>query len=162
MKKITGDVLRQEDLTEQDAENFVAWVFAQQDKNDFDPSVMYYPRTVMCRALADEEPFLYVPLQPILMYESLASKPGTTSRQTAMGLWKISEAIDKLALETGFREAYFITSDEREATVCSLRGWTIIMHDPERKVWLMKHRVKPKEAGDSQISEPVVETTATQ
>lgn len=162
MEKITADILRQQDLTEQDAEKFCEWVYAMKDKNNFDPAVMWYERTIMCRAQAGEEPIAYLPLQPVLMYESLAPKPGATSRQIAMALWKIGEVVDDAARATGFHEAFFITSDEREATVCSLHGWAIIMHDHERKTWLMKHRIKPTETADSQISDPkVAEPTPT-
>jgi hypothetical protein len=155
VEKITAEILRQEDLTEQDAEKFCEWVYAMRDKNNFDPGVMWYPRTIMCRAQAGEEPIAYVPLQPVLMYESLAAKPGVSSRQLAMALWKISEAVDKAARVTSFCEAFLITSDENEATVASLHGWKIIMHDPERKTWLLKHRVK-KEISEPQIAAPTV------
>lgn len=164
MKTITASIhalnnpTRECDLTEKDAENFVQWVYELKD-NNFDPGVMFYPRTIMCRAQAGEEPIVYLPLQPVLMFESLAPKPGLSSRQTAMALWKIGEAVDKAALETGFREAYFFTNDEREAQVCALHGWKIAMYDDKQKAWLMKHKISEPKKEESPLPEAKVEAS---
>jgi hypothetical protein len=158
MKKITADILRKEDLTIDDAEKYVEWAFRVKEKTNFDPTILYYPRTVLCRAKADDEPIVYLPLQPILMFESLAPEKNVTERQLALALWKINEAVDKMGLAAGFKESYFLTGDEREANVCSLHGWTIILHDPERKIWMLKHRIglAPEIEGSS-LSETKVE-----
>ncbi len=141
MKKISADVLPVSALTEQEVQSFSEWVTSID--NSFDPGITAYPRLVMSRALADDVPFAYVPLHPVLVCESLAPQPGTPVLQMARGLQALGEAVDQVGQMAGFGESYFITNSEPEMALCERRGWKAILHDPERKMWLLK-RVLPR------------------
>ena len=81
-----------------------------------------------------------IPLQPVLMFESLVKKPELTKRQTALALWKIGELVESTSAFTGLREAYFITNCEDEANSCAKHGWTICLHDQDKGQWLLKRK----------------------
>lgn len=91
--------------------------------NMFDMDVLSYPRTVMVKASDGEEPLVYMPLQAVLMYDSLAPKPGITPRQEAVCLKKIVDAVDEAARVTGFAETWFICKDDRVADIAVRHGF---------------------------------------
>ena len=146
MKKITAELLPLGALTEEDVRDFVTWVQGLRHVNNFDPEVMFYDRTAMCRSLADGVPELYLPIQPVLMYESLAPRPGLSKRHIAMGLYRIGELMDTACQQLGFGEQYFITNDPDEVAAVCKRGWSVCLHDKEKGEWLMKKRTpRPEE-----------------
>lgn len=136
MKKITADALAVPRMSEQDKKNFAEWVWQMLHLNLFDMDVIGYPRTIMLRAQADEDPILYCPLQSVLMFESLAPKPGLSPRQEALALWRFGELVDKLALESGHREVYFMCADDRVADICARHGFQEV-----RGVRLLKKKI---------------------
>jgi hypothetical protein len=140
MKRITADVLPLPTLTPQDVQNFVEWVTSID--NSFDKDVMFYPRTVMLRALSDGVPIVYVPLQPVLMYESLAPRPDLSNLQRAVSLREISATVDAMATHTGHGEGYFMTNSKEEMELVTKRGWKVCLYDPERRTWLLKRKFK--------------------
>lgn len=139
MKKVTAELLPLAAMTPPDTHDFVEWVTSI--RNNFDPEVMGYPRTVLCRAKAGDEPIAYVPLHAVLMYESLAPRPGTSALQLAQGLREISAVADQAAAQTGHGENYFLTNSEEEMKLCVKRGWKVRLYDPERKEWLLRRKV---------------------
>ena len=141
MKTITADILPLGALTPDDIADDATWVTSV--PNNFDPNVTSYPRCVMTRALADGEPFACVALHPVLTFESLAPKPGTSVLQIARGLKAIGDVVDQVGKIGGFGEATFITTSEAEMELCVKRGWKVVMHDPDRRMWLLK-RVLPR------------------
>ena len=145
MQKMTADISALCQVPQADIELFVKWVWALREKNSFDMQVMTYPRACMARVQSEEETVMLVPFHPVLMYESLAPKPGLTDHQRILGLWKINQVVDEAMRDTGMYESFFITSDAQQAETCSRHGWTVAMHDPERKCWLLKHRVAKTE-----------------
>jgi hypothetical protein len=140
MKKITADILPLPALTSDDVRNFVEWVTSID--NNFDKDVMFYPRTVMLRALADGIPIVYVPLQPVLMYESLAPGPDISNLQRAVALREISALVDGMAANTGHGEGYFLTNSLEEMELVTKRGWTVCLYDADRHTWLLKRKFK--------------------
>ena len=144
MKKITAEILDRTALTPDDTKELFEWSALLREKNNFDPDVLFYPRTVITRAKADEEPIVYVPVHPVLMFESLAPKPGLSLGQTAMALYRIGELTEQVARDAGFGEMYFLTNDEDEMKSASKRGWVVCLYDPEKKTWLMKLRIPKK------------------
>src|SRR6266702_2624777 len=142
MKRITAELL--DSVTEQDTKELFEWSLALKEKNNFDSDVLFYPRCVVTRAVADGEPIVYLPLHPVIMFESLAPKPGLSKGQIAMALYRIGEAVEQVAQSTGYGEMYFLTNDEDEVKATSRRGWIICLYDSEKKTWLMKRRVGKK------------------
>jgi hypothetical protein len=165
VKKIIADAFPIYAATEQDAELFMKWVWELRHKNNFDMDVLRETRAILCKASDDSGPLMYLPAHPVLMYESLAPRPDLTNRQTAICLWRIGQVMENAMRDTGMCEAYFITSDQTEAEVCAAHGWTIAMHDPEKKTWLMKRKIsnpvlKTLE-GENGIQTPSIETEVT-
>lgn len=128
MTKIKAEILPFPALNPEDVTNFRQWVWNSRHINLFDPVVMSAPRTVMCRASEvtqrGDEPLVYIPLQPVLMYDSIAAKPGLTPRQEALALARIGGQVDKAAKATGFQETYFICRDDRVSNLCKAHGFT--------------------------------------
>jgi hypothetical protein len=142
MQKITADVMPLCDVPEADAKKFTEWVWNVKDKVCFDPDTLSYPRSCMTRAQNGEETLMMIPLQPVLMFESMTRKPGLTDRQSAMCLFKIGEVVEEAMQDSGHKEAYFLTNDAQEAETCSRHGWTKALYDPEKKTWLMKRKTQ--------------------
>lgn len=137
MKKISAVVMPISGMSPQDAEKFMDWVFQMRPLNLFDPDVIGYPRTVMLRAESEDEPLLYVPLQSVLMFDSIAPKPGLPARQEALCLARIGEVVDQAAEATGHREVYFFCRDERVADLCAAHGYEEI-----KGVRLLKKKIQ--------------------
>jgi hypothetical protein len=141
MKKVTADISPVMALGPSQARDMLDWMY----RGGWNAEVLHYPRTVISRALADDEPIMYVPVGPILRFETLAAKPGTSVLQIAQGLQKISALVDKIGGEFGFREAEMMTCVEDEMKLCVKRGWYVVLYDAERKTWLLRHRLPTTE-----------------
>src|SRR5437588_430625 len=115
--KITANPMTVGEMSEEDRKNFAEWVWASRALNCFDMEVVSYPKTVMVRADAPEGAVLYVPLQSVLLFESLAPKPGISPRMEALALYLIGEKVSEMALHTGHREVYFFCKDDRVAEI---------------------------------------------
>ena len=110
-------------VSPEDAKRFSEWVWAMRGLNMFDPSVISYPRTVMLRASNEADPLLFVPLQSVLMFDSIAPKPGLSPRQEALCLRRIDQKVESLAKDSQHREVYFICRDDRVADLCARHGY---------------------------------------
>lgn len=154
MKKITATAMPLYECTEEDAKLFMDWVWLQRSINMFDPQVLTYPRTVMCKAGTEEETMLYIPLQPVLMWDAIAPKPGLTARQEALCLWKIGQVVEDAMKLCGFGEAYFLCSDDRVADICAEHGFEEI-----KGVRVLRKKLKPEELP---LSNTVIEAGCTQ
>ena len=127
MKKIKAVIKALKDLSQEDISNFKTWVWRLRTLNMFEPKVLAAPRTVMCKAeTEDGEALLYMPLQPVLMYDAIAPKEGLTPRQEAYSLFKINEAVEHMAKSIGYQELYFICRDDTVSDLCVRNGFTEI------------------------------------
>lgn len=144
MKKIRADLMPLYALPEEDARKFIAWVWALRDKNAFDMKVLSYPRACMTRAQDEDGTLMMVPLQPVLMYESLAPKPGLTDREMALCLKRISEIVEQAMRDTGHAETYFLTTEDKMAGIAATHGWEEVkgFRVMRRKVDLPKYGKK--------------------
>jgi hypothetical protein len=149
MKKITAEILDRSELTAEDTKDLIEWSVALAHKSNFDPDVLFYHRTVITRAKSGDEPIVYLPLQPVMMFESLAPKPGLSKGHIAMSLYRIGEVVEEAATQMGYGEMYFLTNDEPEMLATSRRGWTVCLYDSEKQTWLMKRKFPQKPVLDS-------------
>ncbi len=140
MREITADVMPLYAVPEEDAQKFIKWIWDVRQKVCFDADTLAYPRSCMTMAKIDGETSLMIPLQPVLMFESLARKPGLSNRETAVCMLRIGESVEDIAKLTGHAEGYFFTNDYPEVLACSKNGWTVYLHDPEKGVWMMKRK----------------------
>lgn len=123
MKKITAEVFTVGSLPKKAWNQLIDWMKRGMPLNMFDPNMLLYPRTVICTAKNDNENFLFVPLQPVLMYDAIASAPGISPRQEALALYRIGEVTDRLAKDSGFREVYFFCRDNSVSDLCAKHGF---------------------------------------
>ena len=141
MSKITADVMPLYAVSEEDAKKFIEWIWSVRDKTQFDYDTLTYPRSCMTRAQNEEEIVMLIPLQPVLMFESMARKPGTTDREAVLALLSIDQKVQDIMKDTGHREAYFITNDKGFADISEKNGWIKSLYDPEKNTYLMKRKV---------------------
>lgn len=154
MKKIKAQIMPVTSLTEADIRLFIDWVWKMRHINLFDPMVLSYPFVSMWRTDNGEEPLMYIPMQAVLMFDAIASKPGITDRESALSLLKIGDELDKAMDATGYRETYFLTSDDRVADYVQRhgdRGFEEI-----KGVRVLRRKAKPQE---KPIPEPITEET---
>jgi hypothetical protein len=123
MKKITADVFTVGSLPKRAWDQLIDWMKRGMPLNMFDPNMLLYPRTVICTAKADDENLLFIPLQPVLMYDAIASAPDITPRQEALALYRIGQVTDRLAKDLGFRETYFFCRDNSVTDLCADHGF---------------------------------------
>ena len=123
MTKITADIMALCKVPLEDTKKFIRWVWNLRKINMFDMSVIGYPRTCMLRASDGDGALLYMPLQPVLMYDSIAAKPGISPRQEALALSRIQQLVGSVAKDGGFGESYFMCRDDRVADIAAAHGF---------------------------------------
>jgi hypothetical protein len=138
MKKIEAEMLPISAMSEQDARDFIEYVWHMRSLNMFDRDVLTYPKTVMLRAKSEDGNQLFIPMQSVLMFDSIAPKPGLSPRHEALALAKIGEVVDQAARDTGTRETYFFCKDDRVADLCARHGYEEI-----KGVRLLRKKVQP-------------------
>lgn len=140
MKPIVAELTPLYAVKQADANLFMQWVWKVRQLVNFDQDTLSYPRSCMTRASSGDETLMMVPLQPVLMFESMVRNPDITDLQSAICLRKIADVVEAAMVDTMHREAYFMTNNEKEADLCAARGWTKALYDPEKNTWLMKRK----------------------
>lgn len=123
------------DIEEQ--KQFSEWVWNLRKLNMFDSEMISYPRTTMLKASDATGALLYIPLQPVLMYDAIAAKPGITPRQEALSMWRIGELVDSVQKDLGYGESYFVCRDHRVADICLRHGFEEITN-----VRILRHKAE--------------------
>ena len=138
MTKLSAEMLPLSAMTEQDARDFCEYVWSMHGLNMFQPEVLTYPRAVMLRARNEEGNQLFIPLQSVLMYDSIAPRPGLSPMAEARALSKIGEVVDQAAQHSGTREVYFFCRDDRVADLCARHGYEEIQN-----VRVLRKKISP-------------------
>jgi hypothetical protein len=128
-------------VPEEDAKQFIEWVWNVRQQVNFDYDTLTYPRSCMTRALDGAQTLMMIPIQPVLMFESMVHNPELSKPKIALCMSRIGETVEDAMKLTGHREAYFLTNDAQEAETCSNHGWTKALYDPEKKIYLMKKKI---------------------
>ena len=123
MKKIQACILPVGALPPEDQQNFAEWVWRSRALNMFDPDSIDQRFSAMCVAGSEKNPMVYIPLQPVFVYDAIAAKPGITPREEALCLWRIGQAVDEKMAETGIGETWFICRDDRVSDICLRHGF---------------------------------------
>lgn len=121
MKRITADIMALCKLPMEDTKKFISWILRK--RNNLDVKVLSYPRACMTRATEGTETLMLIPVQPVLVFESMAAKPEITDHQMAMCLWRIGEVAESAMKDTGMHEAMFLTMDDKMVKLCASHGW---------------------------------------
>lgn len=112
------------EVSPEQAVEFVDWVWKSRHVNCFDPDVVSYPRSTMLWAADSDGPLLYLPIQPVLMLESLAPRPELSPRKEAIALWQLGLMLESISKETGMQETYFLCKDDTVADICKQHGFS--------------------------------------
>lgn len=140
MMNVVPELMPVSSLPVADAKLFADWAWERRAETNFDPDTLSYTRSCVAKVSDADGAFMFVPFHPVLMFESLISKPGLGAGKTAIGLNRIGQEAERVAHDTGHGEAYFITNDKDEVALTAKRGWVIALHDNERGMWLMKRK----------------------
>lgn len=123
MKKIEAEIKAVAQMDSIERDEFAEWVWIERDLNMFDPDVIRYPRATMLKASNGEGALVYIPLQPVLMYDAIAAKPGLDAKKQALAMWRIVELVDQIQRDLGYGESYFLCRDDRVADICLKHGF---------------------------------------
>lgn len=111
--------------TEQEAKELIAWsVEGLANNNYFDPNVLFYPATIKLCAGSDSKRVVYVPVQHVLMLESLAINPEASKTEVAVGLRVAVNACQLLAQQAGIGEIYFLGTNDQTNAFAQKHGFT--------------------------------------
>jgi hypothetical protein len=94
-----------------DAALAAEWMTTTKD-NLFDPEVLTYSSLRILKASVNDEPAVFLPMQPVFVLESLAHRPNITPRENAYCLRKLQDQIEETARAYGIREVYWVCRDE--------------------------------------------------
>lgn len=125
----------------EEQKQFTEWVWNRRELNMFDPSVIGYPRATMLKASKDGGAILYIPLQPVLMYDAVAAKPEITESEKTDSMLKIGELIDSVQKDLGYAEAYFLCRDDQIAELCLKNGFEEL-----KDVRILRHKAEMPKA----------------
>ena len=138
ISRITARIRPLYEVPLEEAKNFCAWVFSLIGRTQFDMAIMNHPRMCMTSAHDENgEPILYIPIQPVLMFDALAPRPGLSKKQIAFSMWKIGEITERAMQDSGICDAYLYTNDDDEADTCAKHGWVELVG-----VRLLRKRIK--------------------
>ena len=137
-RQIQADLLALCQVSEEDAELFIKWMFEQKKATNFDFKTLTYPRACMACVHEENETVAMVPLHPVLQLESLAHKEGLSDAALILALRAVDEQVTQAMQNTGMCEVFFQTSNARFAETCSRHGWIKDLYDPVKGTWLMK------------------------
>ena len=133
--EITAEIMPLSVFPPEERQLFSDWAWKFREQTQFDMDVLAAPRACIARAESEGKPVLYVPVQPVLMLESLCPYPELTKNKKALALWRIVEQMDDVMRCTGMMETYFVTQDDQFAERAIAAGFTEVKgHVLKRKL----------------------------
>ena len=140
MRNIEAELMPVGTVQQADAQLFIDWMFAQRESNQFDSTTLASPRACVLKASRNDQTLAMLPLQPVLMLESLVRDPDLAKSAVTLSLYRMHQVVLKAMQDGGYTEAFFMTTNQQFADFCvsTNEGWQIAMFDPEKKVWLLK------------------------
>ena len=120
-------------LAEPDKEPVVDWCQANSARNAFDKEVLTYPSTKVLAAHNNGTVYNYMPIQGTAMLESLGANPEATPMQIAQGVIECVKGAALMAYGSGYRELYFLASDETTAEGAKRLGFEELPYKVYRK-----------------------------
>lgn len=99
------------------------WLTANKERNGYNPEVLDYPATRILAAHNNGTTYAYMPIQQTAMLESIGTNPQASVMEIAGSVLEMTKAAATLAHAAGFREMYFLVSDENTAKGAKLMGF---------------------------------------
>jgi hypothetical protein len=120
-------------LADAGKEPVIEWCEANSARNSFDKSVLGYPATKTLAAHNNGTVYAYMPIQGTAMLESIGPNPAATPLEIANGVMEMVKAAATLAYTAGYRELYFLASDETTAQGAKLMGFECLPYKVYRR-----------------------------
>lgn len=114
-------------------EPVIDWCQKNSGRNSFDRDVLDYPSTKVLAAHEDGTVYAYMPIQGTAMLESIGPNPEATPTQIAQGVMELVKGAALLAHQAGYRELYFLASDETTALGAEKMGFKLLPYRVYRK-----------------------------
>ena len=103
-------------LADKDTEPVKEWCEANSQRNAFDDAVLSYPSTkVLAATNGNGRALAYMPIQGTAMLESIGPNPEATPMEVAAGIVEMVKGAALLAHAAGYRELYFLATDDATA-----------------------------------------------
>lgn len=141
MREISIETMPAGVFPEQDIKLFCQWMFRQRESSNFDPEVVAAPRACIIKATQAGKTIAFMPVQPVLVLESLCNDASLTKSQLTLVVYEIHKLIKKILQDSGTTEAFFTTSNERFVYLCEGQGWKKHLFDESKHTWLMKLKI---------------------
>lgn len=112
-------------LADKDAEPVKEWLSANSARNGFDPEVLEYKCTKVLAAHLNGTVYAYMPVQPVIMLESIGPNPEAKPLEVATGVMELvkAAAFGAVNSEPPIRELYFLASDQLTAKGAESMGF---------------------------------------
>src|SRR6266446_7645645 len=88
------------------------WLAANSARNGFDPAILSYPAMKVLASHVNGTTLTYMPVQGVAVLESIGVNPEAKPLEIATGVKETVKAAVVLAQANGFKELYFLGSDE--------------------------------------------------
>lgn len=92
---------------------------------EFDRNILSYPTTrVLCSY--NSKPVAYLPMQNVLMLETLAVDPGTDLLQAAQAARDLVKGAEVVASSNNMKEIYFLCTNDDVTTMATNHGFEVL------------------------------------
>lgn len=123
---------------ESDVSLFSKWMWRQKEANHFDKAVLAAPRACMIKVTQSGKTIAFMPIQPVIVLESLCNDETLTKSQLTLAVYEIHLLLKALMQDSGTTEAFFTTSNDTFAHLCEGQGWKRHLFDERKRMWMMK------------------------
>ncbi len=111
--------------------------------NCFDPEILQYSHNIrFLTAARGKDAIAHIPVQSVLMLESLGINPTASENDLARALNELIRYVLTLMHEGNFNEMYFIGTDARVCKVAENHGFKVLLDDTAKghKLFVIKAR----------------------
>jgi len=105
----------------EDEQKLIEWM-ENGDNNYFDPECLAYPATARLMAHNDKA-LVAMPVQSVLLLESLGVNPEATKHEVAVGLNMMVQSLVTIAQTKGIGEIYFLATNEKTNEFAKKHGF---------------------------------------
>jgi hypothetical protein len=105
-----------------DLEKLVDWTVASLEASHFDPDILGKPSTLLLAA-HDSQPITFLPLQMVLMLESVVSDPEASPERRALAIRELTKAAAYVARSKGVNELVFLPTDPELEKLAKKHGF---------------------------------------
>lgn len=110
--------------------------------NLFDADILTYPDKVKFYCARNGRPLVFLPVQNVLMLESLGVEPDATELEVAKSIEVLMKYIVGKSLDLAYNELYFLCRNPRVSLCAQRHGFETVMSDEKLQVTLFRLKVR--------------------